>query len=62
MFSNQRIELKNHISVIIKELQLDNAIVASDISADMLLSNLSDNYSELKFPADYQLKCLHRHH
>jgi hypothetical protein len=37
-------------------------IVASGISADALLSNLSDDYPELKFPVGFQLECLHGRH
>jgi hypothetical protein len=57
----RRLELENHIPATIKESQLDEVIVASGISADALLSNLND-YPELKFPADYQLECLHGRH
>ena len=58
----RRLEWENHIPAIIEGSQLDDAIVDSDISADRLLSNLSDNYPELKFPAGYQLECLHGRH
>jgi hypothetical protein len=57
-----RLEWENHIPAIIDESQLDDAMVASDISAERLLSNLSDDYPELKFPAGYQLECLHGRH
>jgi hypothetical protein len=58
----RRLELENHIPATIKESQLDEVIVASGISADALLSNLNNDYPELKFPADYQLECLHGRH
>ena len=57
-----RLEWENHIPAIIEESQLDDAIVASNISPNRLQSNLGDDYPELKFPAGYQLECLHGRH
>lgn len=57
-----QLKLKNHVSAIIDQLQLDNVMQASNILTSVMMTNQTDNYSELNFSAEYQLKCLHKHH
>jgi len=58
----RRLELENHVPAIIDQLQLDDAMQASNISASAMMTNQTNDYPELNFPAGYQLKCLHGRH
>ena len=55
----RRLELENHIPAIIDESQLRDALRASAVSANELLSQLNEGNIELKFATGYQLTCLH---
>jgi hypothetical protein len=54
-----RVDSRNHVIAVIDPLSLDAAIVASGLSASMLLDNPQGCYKELNFPPRFQLKCLH---
>lgn len=58
----RQLKLKNHISAIIDQLQLDDVMQASNISTSAMVTNWIDDYPELNFPAGYQLRYLHEHH
>ena len=57
-----RLVLENRIPAIIDASQLNDALQASGILATELLSHPKEGYPELKFPAGYQLTCLHGRH
>lgn len=52
---------RNHIPAVISQSQLDDTLRASNVPAERLLIN-TDPHPELKFPAGYQLRCLHGRH
>ena len=52
---------RNHIPAVIDQSHLDDVLQASKVSAERLLTN-TDPHPELKFPAGYQLRCLHGRH
>ena len=56
----RRLDTRNHIPALIDQQLLDAAIRASEISAEMLMSN--PRFPELNFPAGYYLECLHGRH
>ena len=58
----RRLEPRNHVPAVVDQSGLDNAILASKISAEALLSNPDNDPPTLKFPALYQLTCLHGRH
>jgi hypothetical protein len=43
----------------VKQSNLDDAILASEVSAERLLSNPDNDPLVLKFAAGYRLRCLH---
>ncbi|ELR03573.1 hypothetical protein GMDG_06231 [Pseudogymnoascus destructans 20631-21] len=53
---------RNHIPVVIDQSQLDDVLHASQVSAEMLLTNGTDPHPELQFPSGFQLRCLHGRH
>jgi hypothetical protein len=54
-----RVDSRNHVVAVIDQRSLDAAIIASGLSAHMLLDNPQSCYKELNFPPGFQLKCLH---
>jgi hypothetical protein len=46
----------------VEQSDLDDALLASDVSAERLLSNPDNNPPALKFAASYRLICLHGRH
>lgn len=53
---------QNHIPAVIDQSQLDDVLDASQVSAARLLTNTDSPRPELRFPAGYQLRCLHGRH
>lgn len=58
----RRLEPRNHVPAVVDQSDLNDAIQASEISAESLLSNPDNNPPELRFPARHRLTCLHGHH
>ena len=58
----RRLDVRNHIPALIDESDLNDAIIASGLSQEILLSNERDIYPELIFPTGYRLECLHGRH
>jgi hypothetical protein len=58
----RRLEPRNHIPAVVDQSDLDDAIQASEISAESLLSNPNNNPPVLIFPAHHRLTCLHGRH
>ena len=54
-----RLDIHDHIPALIHKQDLDAAMRASGISANMLFDN---SYPELSFPVGYKLECLHGRH
>jgi len=57
-----RLGPRNHIAAEVEQSDLDDAILASKVSAERLLSNPDNDPSVLKFAEDYRLTCLHGRH
>ena len=60
--SVRRLEPRNYIPAVVDETDLDDALKASKVSADNLLSNPDDGPPTLKFPPRHRLTCLHGRH
>jgi hypothetical protein len=58
----RRLEPRNHIPAVVDQSDLDNAIQASEISAESLLTNPDNDPPMLRFPEHYRLTCLHGRH
>jgi hypothetical protein len=58
----RRLDPRNHIPAVVEQSVLDDAILASEVSAERLLSNPDNNPPVLKFAAGYLLTCLHGRH
>lgn len=58
----RRLEPRNHIPAVVDQVDLDDAIQASEISAESLLSNPDNDPPVLTFPARHRLTCLHGRH
>jgi hypothetical protein len=58
----RRLDPRNHIPAVVEQSDLDDAILASKVSAERLLSNPDNNPPFLKFAAGYRLTCLHGRH
>jgi hypothetical protein len=58
----RRLDPRNHIPAIVEQSDLDDAILASEVLAERLLSNPDNDPPVLKFAEGYHLTCLHRHH
>ncbi|TVY13719.1 hypothetical protein LARI1_G009020, partial [Lachnellula arida] len=58
----RRLEPRNHIPAVVNQSDLDNAIQASEISAETLLRNPDNDPPLLTFPAHHRLTCLHGRH
>lgn len=53
---------RNHIPAVIDQSQLAEVLRDSNVSAEMLLNNDDSPHPTLKFPAGFQLHCLHGQH
>ena len=58
----RRLEPRNHIPAVVDQSDLDDAIQASEISAESLLSNPDNDPPVLRFPTRHHLTCLHGRH
>lgn len=58
----QRLLPQNHVPVVISQQLLNNALQASDVSAQQLLEVGLGSYRKLDFPPRVQLECLHGQH
>ncbi|KAF1948546.1 hypothetical protein CC80DRAFT_556252 [Byssothecium circinans] len=57
-----RLNPRNHIPAVIHQSDLEDAIQASDTTAERLLSNPANEPPLLAFPAGHRLTCLHGRH
>ena len=57
----RRLDPRYHVSVLIEQHDLDQALQSSGIPADDLLKGFSDKYPTLNFPVGLQLECLDGH-
>jgi hypothetical protein len=57
-----RLDIQNHLPAVIDQEQLDAAIRLSETSAEALMGHPRDEYTELSFPPDFRLECLHGLH
>jgi hypothetical protein len=58
----RRLDPRNHIPAVVEQSDLDDAILASEVSAERLLSNPDNDPPVLKFAEGYRLTCLHGRH
>jgi hypothetical protein len=58
----RRLDPRNHIPAVVEQSDLDDAILASEVPAERLLSNPDNDPLVLKFAAGYRLTCLYGRH
>jgi Protein of unknown function (DUF3723) len=58
----RRLDPRNHIPAVVEQSDLDDALLASEVTAERLLSNPDNDPPVLKFAAGYRLTCLHGRH
>jgi hypothetical protein len=58
----RRLEPSNHIPALVTQSDLENAIQASETSAERLMVTSGGTFPMLTFPSSFRLTCLHGRH